>query len=372
MSIYIVSINSKYFNNILRYNIKIKKIKKDKEKYLLYLDLENYQKILKFKKIFKIELVDLKGFVKYKNIFKNNIIFFVIFLLAIMYIIFLSNLIFDIKIKTTNKEIEELVREELKKYNINLYKFVKTYDEKEKIKNKILNANKDKLEWLEITRHGSIYNINAIERVIKTIDNDKTPQDIVALKNAIILKIEAKSGSIVKKLNDYVKKGEVIVTGNITHKDEVVNKIKADAIIYGETWYKVHISYPVFYYEKTYTGNKTKRLNFQFLNKNFKIGKQYKNEEIVETKLLYNKHLPIKFSLENIKEVVIVDDLYTVEEAYEEALKMAYNKLLKELPSDSKILNQKKLKLIVNNSTIDVDIFFKVYENITDIKRIEE
>ena len=32
---------------------------------------------------------------------------------------------------------------------------------------------------------------------------------------------------------------------------------------------------------------------------------------------------------------------------------------------NDKILNQKKLKLIVNNSTIDIDIFFKVYENIT-------
>ena len=372
MNTYIVKISSKYFHNILRYNIKIKKIIRKDGYYILYLDLENYEKILKFKKVFEIELVDLKGLVKYKKIFHNNIVFFVMFILAIFYIILLSNIIFSINIKTGNKEIEELVRGELDKNNISLYKFVKSFENKEKIKNKILNDNKDRLEWLEITRHGSSYNINVEERIIRNIDNDKSPQDIVARKNAILLKIDATNGSIIKKLNDYVKKGEVIVTGSITHKEEVVDKIKAEASIYGETWYKVHISYPFSYYEKTYTGEKTKRLNLNLFNKNIVIGKKYKNEDIDEIKILFNKFIPVKLSLDKVKEVVIIDDLYTVDEAYEEALNQAKNKLLSKLPKDSKILNQKKLKLIVNNSTIDVDIFFKVYENITEVRRIEE
>jgi len=372
-SIYIVKINSKYFNRLFRYNIRINKIKKiDNNYYLLYLDYDNYKKILKFKKIFEIEFIDYLGFIKYKNIFKNNIIFFVMFILSIIYIIFLSNIIFSIEIKTNNKDISNLVRKELNKNGISLYKFVKSFEDKEKIKKKILNDNKDTLEWMEITRHGSKYIINVEERIIKSIDDDKTPTDIVALKNAIILSINAKSGSIIKKLNDYVRKGEVIVTGNITHKDEIVDKIRADAVIYGETWYNVHVSYPMSYYEKTYTNNNTKRFKIQILNKNIIIGKKYRKEDIKETPIIYNKFLPIKFSLETVKETVLIDDLYTVDEACEEAVKIARNRLLKELSKDSRILSEKKLKIIVNNSTIDVDIFFKVYENITDIKRIEE
>ena len=371
MDIYIVKISNKYFNKLLRYHIEIQKIKKKKDYYLLYLDFNNYKKILKFKRIFEIELVDLQGIVKYKNIIKNNLVFFIIFIFSIIYIILLSNIIFKIDVKTNNKEIKELVIKELNKYNLSIYKRVLSFNEKENIKKKIINNNKEKLEWMEITRKGSSYIINVEERIIKELDNDNSPRDIVALKNAIILSIEAKSGSIVKKLNDYVKKGDIIVTGSITHKDSVVDTLKADAVIYGETWYNVHVSYPMSFYEKTFTGEKTKRINFQLLNKNFIIGKKYKDEEKEELKIISNKYLPIKITLEDVKEVVLIDDIYTVDEAYIEGVKLAREKLLSKLPKDSKILDQKKLKIIVNNSTIDIDIFFKVYENITDTRKID-
>ena len=52
------------------------------------------------------------------------------------------------------------------------------------------------------------------------------------------------------------------------------------------------------------------------------------------------------------------------------AISEAKEKILSTLPEDSKILSQKKLKIIVNDSTIEVDVFFKVYENITDTKKI--
>ena len=372
MSTYVVSISSKYFNSIIRLGIKIKKIKKVKNKYILYLDLKNYKEILKYKNVFNVELIELKGFVKYKNVLKINRIFIIFFVLMLIYIFFLSNLIFDININTSNPKIEELLTTELSKYNIDLYKFVKSYEAKEKIKKKILNDNKETLEWLEITRHGSRYNINVEERIINDISDSNIPCDIVAKKNAVILSIEASRGSIVKKLNDYVRQGEVVVSGNITHKDEVVDKVKAEGVIYGETWYNVHLSMPLSYYEKVKTNNHLKRFNFTFFNKKIYIGKKYKNEEISEVKIFENKIIPVKFSFERVFEIALIDDLYTVDEAYEEGLKLAKEKLLSSLPEDSRILSQKKLKLIVNNSTIDVDIFFKVYENITEYKRIEE
>jgi len=372
MNLYVIKINNKYLNRIIRYNINIYKTEKYNNYFLLYLDRDSYNKIIKYKKIYNIELYDLKGFIKYKKILKDNIIFFIMFFLGIMYLILLSNIIFKIDIRTSNKEIKELVLKELNKNGIGLYKFVKSYDEKEKIKKNILNNNKSKLEWIEITRKGSIYIVNVEERIIKMNNDSDSPCDIVSLKNAIIMSINAKSGSIEKKLNDYVRKGEVIVSGNIKHKDEVVSKIKADAIIYGETWYNVHVSYPFSYYEKIYTNNSSKRIKINFFNKNIYFGKKYNDEDIKEYKLVYNKYLPFGISLERAKEVILIDDIYTIEEAYEEGVKLAKSKLLSSLPKDSKILNQKKLKIIVNDSTIDIDIFFKVYENITDIRKIEE
>ena len=374
MNLYIIKIEEKYFKNLLRYHIKIVKIRKKDNYYYLYLDYDNYQKISKLKKIYNFELVDYQGYIKYKLLFKKYFLFLIIFFLGLNLIIFLSNIIFEIDIKTNDLELQELVLEELDKYNIKKYKFVKNYQEKEKIKELILENNKDKLEWLEITRIGSCYVINLEKRIINNFDLDNKPRDIVASKNAILMEIKAKSGSIIKKLNDYVKKGEVVVTGRITHKDEVVDLVKADAIIYGETWYTVHVSYPIAYYDKTYTGKAKKRISLTIFNKkiNFFNRDNYLEEEIQEKKILYHKFLPLKFSYEKVLEIEKIDSIYTPEEAYVKAFNLAREKMIKALAEDSKILDQKKLKFIINDSTIDMDVFFKVYENITSYQSIEE
>ena len=371
-NIYIVKIEEKYFSKLIKYHINILKIKKIKNYYLLYLDFLNYEKLLKFKNIFELELISYKGLIQYKLLFKKYFLFISFFALALVYLVFLSNIIFKIEIKTLDQEIANLVLKELEKRDISIHKRAFSFSKKESIREDILKNNKDKLEWLEITRVGSTYVVNVEKRIINEMDTDDTPQDIVALKNAIILKIEAKEGSIVKKLNDYVKKGDVIVAGSITHNDEVVDLVRADAIIYGETWYNVHVSYPYAYYEKTYTGNSKKRLSITLFNKKINLfdNSEYKEEEILEQKILYHKFLPFSFSLETVKEVVIRDEVYTPEEAAMMAISEAKEKILSTLPEDSKILSQKKLKIIVNDSTIEVDVFFKVYENITDTKKI--
>ena len=371
MNIYILKINKKYLNNILKYKISINKIV-SKDNYLyLYVDNINYNKIKKIFKIYNIEEIDYQGLIKYKKLFKKYYLFLIFFTLGIALIIFFSNIIFSIEINTTNNKLKNFLLKELQKYEIDKYHFRKSYIEKEKIKNNILSDNKDYLEWLEITRVGCKYIVNVSERIKKDIDLNSKPRDVVAKKNAIILSIKATNGSIIKKLNDYVKEGDVIVTGKITHNDSVVNLVKADAIIYGETWYKVHITYPITYYKNKKTGSFKKRFSLTFLGKkiNSKIG--YKNEEIIENKIFYHKFLPIKLSIEYVFEIEKIDDVLTIEEAYSKAMNLAYLKMKENLLEDSKILDQKKLKFVVNNSTIDLDVFFKVYENITSYQTIE-
>ncbi len=373
-NIYIVKIESKYFKRIVSYHIYINKIKKQDNYYLLYLDYDNYIKLDKFKKIYNIEFIGYKGLIKYKELLKKHYLFFIMVILGLSLIIFLSNIIFKIDIKTDDKEIEELVRRELESKGLSLYKFVRSYSDKEKIKKDILDNNKDRLEWLEITRVGASYIVEVEKRIINQSDTDMTPRNVVAAKNAIILSIEATKGSIVKKLNDYVKKGESVVSGEIVHKEEVVDRVRADATIYGETWYNVHVSYPIAYSKKSLTGKTKKRLSLTVFNKKYNLfdKTKFQDEEIEETKIFAHKFLPFKFSYEKVEEVIDEDNVYTVDEAYEEALKVARSKILAKLPKDSKILSQKKLKIIVNNSTIDVDIFFKVYENITAYSEIKE
>ena len=72
MNLYIIKIEEKYFKNLLRYHIKIVKIRKKGNYYYLSLDHNNYQKISKLKKIYNFELVDYQGYIKYKLLLQTK------------------------------------------------------------------------------------------------------------------------------------------------------------------------------------------------------------------------------------------------------------------------------------------------------------
>ena len=273
---------------------------------------------------------------------------------------------------TTDREIFNLLNNELAYYGVKKYNFIKSYSEITKIKEAILVDNKDKLEWLEITRNGSSYIINVERRVINNLEETKEKHNVIAKKNAIIKEIRASHGSIIKKVNDYVNKGDIIVTGVITKGDKVMNYVDAKAIIYGETWYNVKVLLPVNYYDKIYTNRQKRVLSLNFLDKKIKIFdfKPYQKAEITEHILLQNNLLPLSLNLDKVYEIEDHSDILTNDKIESIAQNIAYQKLLNTLAKDSKILSQKKLKLNIKNSTIEIDIFFKVYENITDYQNI--
>ena len=134
MNIYIIKIKDKYFKRLIKYHIYFENIKKEKDDYILEVSEDNYQKLLKFKKIYKIELLGYKGPIRYRNIFKKHYLFFIMFFLGLSLIIFLSNIVFKIEINEETEDIRNLILKELENNDLKLYGFVKSYSEKEKIK----------------------------------------------------------------------------------------------------------------------------------------------------------------------------------------------------------------------------------------------
>lgn len=368
-SIYIFKIeDKKNIKKLIKYHIYFENIVYDNKSCYIYVDYYNYCKVLKYKKLFNIELVDTKGINKYKYLLKKYFLFFISILIGIIGVYFLSNVIFDVKIMTNKEDLYKLLSNELEYYGISKYNLVKSFEEKEEIKKKILEEHKDKIEWLEFDRKGSVYYINVLERIINEEDDSSNYRHLVSRKNAIILEIRAEDGEIVKKINDYVNKGDIIVSGAIMKGEEVKNYVKAKGNVYGETWYNVSVELPINCYEKLYTGNEKKRLTINYFNKHIKLFNfsNYENEERIDKVLFQSKILPFSITYSTFKEINLFDDVYTVEKAMDKGMNLARSRLLETLDSDSKILSQKKLKLYTKDSKIFIEVFFKVYENITD------
>ena len=103
----------------------------------------------------------------------------------------MSNIIFSVEVIHNDKNIVELIENELKKYNIEKYHLKKDYKYLNKVKEEILENNKHILEWLEIMEDGTKYVIKLVERKQEEKEKNYEYQSIVATKDAIITQIKA-------------------------------------------------------------------------------------------------------------------------------------------------------------------------------------
>ncbi len=377
-NIYVVKLSGTkakiFFERLVKYHVYMLRIKKLTDGYLIYLDEPNYRKLLNYKTTYKVELVGVKGLEKWKSLLKKYRLFFMNVLLGIGFLYFLSNVIFEVVVLTDDYKIKNLVLSELKENGIDRYKLSVSFQKRKEIVEHILKNNKETLEWLEIERIGVKYVVRLEKRIISQQPVEKVPSNIVAKKNGIIKKIIAEEGSIIRSVNDYVKVGDVIITGLIMKNDQIIKKVPAIGRVYAETWYTVNVEMPLSYYEEIYTGRSKEVFSLCFLSKcvNFFDFSPYKEKKIEERLLFEDKIIPFKIVKNKLMELNIIDESYTKEEALEEAIKKAREKLFTIVPKDSKILAQKKLKITEKDSRIVIDMFFKIYEDITKLVEIKE
>lgn len=331
-------------------------------------DQENYNKIINIKTSYHIEVSKIYGLNYFKLIIKKNMIFIISFIIGILYLFFLSNIIFNIEIVHDDNEIKEIIYDELDNLNIKKYKFIKSYDYIQKAKEQIINNNKDVIEWIEIERVGTTYKVRFEKRIINKQENESSKRHLIAKKSGIIKKIEAHDGEITKKVNDYVNKGDIIISGDIHKGDDVKESLSANGEVYAEVWYKVKVKMPLYYHEEKYSGNIIKSLKLYFLNKEYNLfNKSFINKRSSLKTLFSDFYNMISFNYGIDKEIIIKDEVNTIANE-NDAIILAREKIINKLDTNEYIISQKKLKTTINDSTINVEVFFKVYENISSYR----
>ena len=369
VKIRIIGKNHNYFlKEIIRRKINIYEIDNND----IIIDYEDYIKLKEIKTTYKIKVIRKYGYCRYLELLKKYIYLIIFTIVGIIINIILSNIIFDIKVDHPNKELVKTIIKDLESLGLKKYHLKVNYQRKEEIKEKLLEKEKDKIEWLEINNVGTKYIVKVEEKkkYKKEICNDRS---IISKKEAIILEINSSSGEIVKKKNDYVEKGEIIVSGLIHNKDKVVSKKCAIATIYGETWYNVKVSIPKNYQEIEKLNKNNYSININIFNKKidlFTKPSTMKNEDynIVESNII-----PINISIINNQKIKVIKKLYNTNNIDNEAIIIASKELKKKLSKDEKILSKKVLKKSEKNSKIEVEVFFKItdYLDISNIN-IEE
>jgi len=352
-------------NNIYYKSLEIKDknitLQTDKDGYKI---IKNYNKETKI-----IKHLGINGI---KEFVKKHYILLISFLITYIMLLVLSNIIFDIEIISTNSELKRVINLYLEENDIKKYKFMKQYEELNEIKKKILEENKTTLEWIEIERIGTKYIINLTERIVNNNILDTTPKDIVASKDALIMYLVTKNGTRMKEVNELVKKGEVIISGNIIKNEHLVDTVAASGDVYGEVWYTVKTTVPYKFTEYEKTGEIVNHIYLDLFGKKITLMGYYETAlSLNETKALIDKpYLFFKVYKERKELYKYETHKLSKKEAEKEAIKRSDKSIENKLKSDERILDKKVLKINHYSSKIEIEVFYRVYENIGEAKEL--
>lgn len=373
-----IKVTGRNINNFLKRlinnNINIEKVIPISHKEIdLIINYQDLDKVLKLKTIYNIKIVRYYGKLRIIKRIKKDIFILSSLLISLLLIYTLSNIIFKIEVIHSNNNIIKLVTKELEDNGIKKYKFVKNYQEIEKIKKKILEENKDTLEWLEIIREGTKYTIRVEERIINNKPKDNKIYNIVASKNAVIKNIYAESGEKVRSINTYVKKGDIIISSDITLPNNEKIPKTASGKVQGEVWYNINIEYPYQYHEIKYTGNKKKVLVLNLLNKRISFFDFHKYKTFNRNiKYIFNNNItPISLIYEDEYETNVINEVYDYNTAREKAITKAKDKMLEKYPNIKDITNIKIIKEEDKKNKISLNLFVTCLEDITEYQEVD-
>lgn len=368
----VVNENSNKFLNYLIYNkIYYDSLNKYNEYFVLDVSYDDY---LYIRRRYKCHIVKYYGKKNIVNIYENNKYVLLSLIISFMLLFLLCNTIFDIKINSDDKDIVNIINDSLKDNGIDVYKRKVSFDKLNNIKNKILEDNKDTLEWIEIREKGCIYYIDVTPRVKSNNNVDNSlPSDIVAEKDGVIKHIVVHRGSKVIDNGDYVKKGDILISGNIIKNENIIDKVHSEGVIYAETWKTVNISIPFKRIDYVYK----KTINHYYLDifgHKFTISGKYDSDNTINKKsiVLDKPYLFFKLYKEEKKIYDYNEVILNKEEAYNEALNRSIDVINKKLSSDEYIISKKVLKKEVKRSKINLEVFFKVYEKIGVTSEIQD
>ena len=358
-----------FLKEIINKKINLYSIKINKKDLEIIIDDKDIVKINEIKYIHKIKIIRYYGMNNIKYLIRKNKLFLLCVILGIIINILLSNIIFNIEVETSNQNLKKVLLNDLKNNNIEIFHIKPSKEKKKIVKEKILKKENNIIEWLEIKEQGTKYIIKVQERKINKKNEECYPRNIVSNKIAVITKIIAEEGEIIKKENDLVTKNEILISGLIYNNDKIVSKKCAVGKVYGEVWYKVLLSIPQKIKKEEYTNNKSYGISLKVFNKEYNFGNKYKTFKKNQYNIINSRIVPIKIGITKYRNTKIVIKEYDISNIDEYALNLAEERINKKL-SNPVIINKKVLKKNINNSKIDVEVFFSVEEDITSYQDI--
>ena len=170
-------------------------------------------------------VISENGLPKIKKAVYQKRVLLACFVLCIAALLFLSSRIWKINIYSLRKTEPGVVIDYLYSVGVRQSMRISSLDEK-KLRTDLLTAFDD-FSDVEIERKGTELNITVKEKKSVVVSYDKKlAVNIVATEDALVDSVEVFNGTALVSAGDYVKKGDVLISGEIDVEDSVDGEVK--------------------------------------------------------------------------------------------------------------------------------------------------
>lgn len=324
----------------------------------------------------KVKIIRKKGIPFLLFRYKKRKIIILLILCAIISLQIYNSYIWKIDIiGDFNIPIEE-IKNQLKEENLKLYAKKKNINIDQLKINMALKRND--LAWIGVTISGTKATVEIVQKVMPEIEEFAgKPCNVVAKKDGIITKIYARDGLAIVEKDDYVQKGQVLISG-IMYSEHAENRyVHADGEVIAKTWYsnKVKVPYKKDVLVKTgkeQIGFKIKLANYEinFLNNDTNFEKYDTITSRKQLKIFNRFVLPIEIEETKYQELAVE----SIELNRNQAESIAKNETMigavEKLPNDSEMINNVILVREYDDG-IEAEVTIECIENIGTKEKIE-
>ncbi len=323
----------------------------------------------------RVKIQNKKGFPFLLHRYKKRKIFAFCFLFILVCIFTLSNFIWNIEI-TGNETIKaEEIKAVLDQNNFKVGRCKIGLETKEIIQE--LRLQRDDIAWAGIEIKGT----NAI---VKIVEADLKPEiieeeeycNLVATKDAMIVKVTAQNGTSLVKEGDLVTKGTVLVGGWLEGKYTGTRYVHATGEVQAKVWYSQKVEVPLKQVKKIKTGEVENKYSVKINNFEINLGKgvsKFQKYDTIEAskklKLFSDFYLPIEIHQKTFEEYEEQEVSYTLEEAKTIGIEQASKVLEEQIENKEAILGKQVTQKQVGDA-LEVEVIYEVLEDIATKEKL--
>ncbi|WP_313891804.1 sporulation protein YqfD [Psychrobacillus sp.] len=310
-------------------------------------DLPAFRKVRRTMK-FSVQLVDETK----KGIIDIYSFAFIGVLLFVCIPVVLSQFIWSVQIEADSPESNVLITEQLKEMGIHPTIRSSTLPTEQEIRQNLLAEHK-KYSWIHFTESGSKFTVTPMLAPIQsgTVVKKAPPTHLIAKRSGVVTDFQLTKGVRAVEKNISVKKGDILVNGFVTQGDKRIIT-SAEGKVYANYWVELEFELPT----------------------QLKITQPNERKLIIQRKkekpLHFWKEITLPKFLSSYVEAgyvqTVEEKTYQLDEKSMQTLllPLLYQKITKDLPADTQILEDKVLHVTVQNDKVRGKVLFLINENI--------